>query len=108
MTGREGGDRLAVLAVPPEYRAAVNTPLVLTLVLSILMALILDGGRIALVGQATTIGFWSGAAIMIARRPTTPRRSDLIYLRWGYPALLIAAELVVARWQGWWPWMPIR
>jgi hypothetical protein len=30
-------------------------------------------------------------AVVVFRRPHDPRRSDLIYVRWGYPVLLAVA-----------------
>ncbi|HEV7298029.1 MAG TPA: hypothetical protein VGN72_01600 [Tepidisphaeraceae bacterium] len=49
----------------------------------------LDDRALPKVGGATMIGFWIGVAVVMFRRPHDPSPRDLLYIRWGYPAMLI-------------------
>jgi hypothetical protein len=57
----------------------------------LLCLLLLDGGRMARLCAATMLGFWAGAALIMARRPLTPGGRDMAFLRWGFLPLLAAA-----------------
>jgi hypothetical protein len=51
----------------------------------------LDGGRMAKVCGVAMIGFWAAAALIMARRPNSPRPSDIGFLRWGFVPLFALA-----------------
>lgn len=80
---------MTTLPVSPAYRDAVKVAVILQLFTSLFLLTILDGGTLAKVGGAAMAGFWIGVAIVMIRRPRDPRRLDLLYVRWGYIAMLI-------------------
>lgn len=76
-------------SLAPEYREAVKVALVLQAGTTLFLLTILDGGTLAKVGAAAMAGFWIGAAAVMARRPRNPSAIDLLYVRWGFLAMLI-------------------
>ena len=84
------------LPLSPAYRGAIKTALALQLCITPFLLLLLDGGRTAKVGGFAMIGFWLGAAIVMTRRPRSPRASDLLYIRWGYLLVLIIGIIIAA------------
>lgn len=63
--------------------------LLLQICATALLLMILDGGLLAKVGAAVMVGFWLGVAMLMFRRPLNPSSLDLLYVRWGYIALLL-------------------
>jgi hypothetical protein len=85
---------MTTLPLSDAYRAAIRTSIVLQVLLTLLMLSLLDGGFIAKVGGYSMAGFWSGVAITMLRRPRDPRPTDLFYIRWGYPFMLMVGIVV--------------
>jgi len=85
-----------VVSLSTCYRGAVYFALLQQVPCGLLCVLLLDGGRTARVCGIAVLGFWAAAAVVMARRPESPRRSDLVFLRWGFFPLL-AWTLLVAR-----------
>jgi len=89
------------LPLAPAYDRAVKHSLLLQLITTILLLLLLDGGQLARAGAAAMLAFWIGVAIVMLRRPQTPRPLDLLYVRWGYlPFLAIAIAVALSPWMG--------
>jgi hypothetical protein len=89
---------MTTLPLSDAYRAAIRTSIILQLPLALLMPLMLDGGFLAKIGGYSMAGFWIGVAVVMLRRPRNPGRGDLLYIRWGYPLMLvigIAVAMVV-------------
>lgn len=63
--------------------------LVLQVIVTLLLLMMLDGGTLAKVGGAAMVGFWSGVAVVMLRRPKSPSSLDLFYIRWGYIGMLL-------------------
>jgi hypothetical protein len=42
----------------------------------------------------TMIAFWTGVLAMMVRRPLTPTRGDLAFIRWNFVPLFLAAAVV--------------
>jgi hypothetical protein len=80
---------MTTLPVSPAYREAVKVALILQVFATILLLLLLDGGVLAKVGGAAMVGFWIGVALVMIRRPRNPHALDLLYVRWGYVAMLL-------------------
>jgi hypothetical protein len=80
---------MTTLPLSPAYREAVWVALVLQVIATLFLLTILDGGTLAKVGGAAMAGFWIGAAVVMVRRPRSPSTLDLLYVRWGYIAMLI-------------------
>lgn len=64
------------------------------IVLAILASLILDLGQCARGMAAVMVGYWAGTAMILLRRPMSPSKGDLLFVRWG--CALLAAAAVVA------------
>jgi hypothetical protein len=77
------------LPLSPAYRQAVKLALILQIFATFILLNLLDGGTLARVGGAAMIGFWTGVAFIMLRRPRSPSPLDLLYVRWGYLAMLI-------------------
>jgi hypothetical protein len=82
---------MTVLPIAPEYRKGFWLSLGLQLLITLIMATILDDGRIANIGASTMIGFWIGAIVIVLKRPLRPTRTDMFYVRWGFPLMLALA-----------------
>ncbi len=63
-------------------------------VLAVLAVLILDMGEAARGMGAVMIGYWTGIVIILIRRPLSPTKGDLFFVRWG--CSLLATTLVFA------------
>jgi hypothetical protein len=84
--------------IAPTYREPVKISLVIQVLTTALLVAVLDGGNAAKAGACAMLGYWIGAAIVMYRRPRTPSRLDLIYVRWGYLLMLIISVSLL-------PWM---
>jgi hypothetical protein len=73
----------------PAYRDAIKVAIVLQTLATLLLLSLLDGGTLAKIGGAAIAGFWIGVAAIMFRRPRNPSSLDLLYVRWGYIAMLI-------------------
>src|SRR5258706_80697 len=88
------------LPISPSYRTPIFEAVALQLVLGLLSSLILDGGATARICGIALVAFWSGATLLIWRRPVSPTRSDLQLIRFGYlPLVVVAFFLVHGIWQ---------
>ena len=86
--------RSTVLSLPPLYREAVFFTLRQQVPCALLCLLTLDGGRMAKVCGIAMLGFWSAAALVMARRPRSPGAHDLTALRWGFLPLFVLTALL--------------
>lgn len=73
----------------PAYFNAVIVTFVLQFGVTPLLLLILDGSRLAKIAAVSMAGFWIAAATIMLRRPHFPQPTDLLFIRWGYLALLL-------------------
>ncbi len=78
------------------FASAVKLGVVVQVVLFVLTALILDGGRSNKMCIVAMIGYWIVVAVMMIRRRTVPTRTDLLFLRYGMLALLAIVPLLAA------------
>jgi len=60
----------------------------LQLFLALISGMILDGGVLARLLLIASIAFWIGVVFILFRRPQTPSRFDLSYLRIGLFVIL--------------------
>lgn len=82
---------MTTLPLASAYRPAITLALFLQLLATLLLRSLLDGGALARIGAAAMIGFWIGVAFVLFRRPRNPTSLDLLYVRWGYLAMLTIA-----------------
>src|SRR5690348_7806288 len=83
------------------YREPVCFALLQQIPTATLCLLVLDGGSMARVCGSAVAGFWVGTAWLVARRPSRPSRTDLLFIRWGFFPLLIASFILAVVWSRW-------
>ena len=83
------------LPIAPSYRKPIFEAVVLQALLSILSLLMLDGGTTARICGIALVAFWAAAVVLILRRPRTPTRTDLSFVRFGYLAMVVVAFFLV-------------
>lgn len=75
----------------PFYAPAARDAAIQFLVILVPMCTVLDGGGLLRICFIAAISFWTIAAVMIARRPESPTRGDLRFIRLGaLPVCIIA------------------
>lgn len=87
--------RSTVLPLSSFYREAIFFTLRQQVPCALLCLLMLDGGHMARVCGIAMLGFWSAAAMFMARRPQSPSPHDLRFLRWGFLPLFAVTALLV-------------
>ncbi len=90
---------MTALPLSPAYREAVKVSLILQAAVFALVATIEDWDLPRVVA-CSMIGFWLGVAVIMTRRPRTPGRLDLFFIRWGFVPML-ALGLTLMPWMGW-------
>lgn len=89
--------RSTVLALSSRYRDSIYFTLLTQQVpAAVLCLLMLDLGQSGRICGIAMIGFWSGSALMMARRPHDPAPGDLYFLRWGFLPVMLAAGLLAS------------
>ena len=83
------------LPISSNYRRPIFEALGLQVLLGLFSLLILDGGTTARICGIALAAFWSGAAVLIWRRPLSPTRMDIELLRFGYLPLVVIAFFLV-------------
>lgn len=78
----------------PQYWPALKDAIMLQLVIGMLTALMLDGGRSFEFFKVALIGHWIGILIAVGRRPLSPAKTDIFLIRWGVLLLLFATGWV--------------
>jgi hypothetical protein len=76
------------------FMSALKVGVVTQLVLFILTALIMDGGRTNRMCVMAIIGYWIAAAAILIRRRHTPTRVDLLFLKYGIWGLMIVTPMI--------------
>jgi hypothetical protein len=82
------------LAIAPAYDRQIWFSVAQQVVLAILAGLVLDQGQTARVMAAVIIGYWIGVVTILVRRPFSPSKGDLLFVRWG--CAFMAATLLAA------------
>jgi sec-independent protein translocase protein TatA len=97
-------DRQPVKTIPEEskfklsplYWTALRFGILVQAILGILTALMLDMGQSFSVFKIAFLCHWLGIFLLFARRPMSPTRTDIFFMRWGTPLLMIAIGLIAA------------
>ena len=79
---------------------AVCGTLIVQTLLFVLASLILDGGQMAQCVLLACVVWWVGFLFILLRRPHTENRGDKIFLKLGFPILLVIAIASSPIW-GW-------
>jgi hypothetical protein len=91
--------------IAPAYKSAKSFVLIQQAVVLLLAGMNLDGGDAFHFCLVALLAFWVGAVIICVRRPQTPTRSDLLFIRFGYLPLCILTGFFTMsfwRWKGIW------
>jgi hypothetical protein len=78
----------------PLYWPALKFGISVQAILGILMALMLDGGRSFELFKVAFLSHWCVILLSAARRPTWPTKTDIIFIRWGTPLLMLAVGAI--------------
>jgi hypothetical protein len=78
----------------PNYWPAIKDAIVLQLLFGVPSALLLDGGRVFGFFKVALIGHISGILMIIGRRPISPTKADILFIRWGVPVVMLGTALV--------------
>lgn len=76
------------------YRRPIHWALAQQLVVSTLCLLALDGGVLARECALVLMAFWSGALLIMMRRPVAPTSIDLRLIQFGFVPLMLLVELL--------------
>jgi hypothetical protein len=83
---------LKTFSISESYRSALWRALILSLVLGVLSALVLDGGETARLSMIGLAIFWVCIVAILWRRPQNPTSLDLLLIRWGCLPLLLGFQ----------------
>ncbi len=78
----------------PLYWPAIRFGVCVQAILGILTALMLDMGQSFGVFKVAFLGHWFGILLILARRPESPTKTDIIFVRWGTPLLMMAIGFI--------------
>jgi hypothetical protein len=76
-------------AIAPQYRSAVKWGAVQQTVTGILSAMVLDGGVVFRVWSLSVLAYWIGVILIVLRRPLSPTRLDILFIKYGFIPLFI-------------------
>lgn len=103
MAQNEGwGDKAVPTNVPISdgYRAPLWMAVAISTVITVISALLLDGGQAARLSGFGLLVFWSWVAAAICLRPRDPTLIDLLLIRWGCLPLVLGFQIAVhVAWQ---------
>ena len=80
----------------PHYKRPIIVAAMVSALLMLLSAMVLDGGATALASFCAIVGFWVGVNLIVARRPELPTKADIDVIRFGPLTVVIAAQF----WRG--------
>lgn len=85
----------------PLYGPAIRFGVIVQSILGILTVLMLDMGQSFAVFKVAFLGHWLGIFLLLARRPGFPTKTDIVFIRWGTPLLMMATGLIAPLvWKG--------
>jgi hypothetical protein len=85
------------------YSAPLLTAFLTQIAVLALSGMVLDRGYVHTACRYASVGFWLGVVLVLCRRPASPQPSDLAYIRWGLPVIVVIAVplfLAVWHWKG--------
>jgi hypothetical protein len=77
-----------------RYWPALRFGILVQAIFGILTALMLDMGESFNAFKIAFLAHWLGILLIIARRPTSPTKTDIVFIRWGTPILLFVTGLL--------------
>ena len=83
-----------ILPLSDDYRGPIHMAIAQQFGVAILCLLMLDGGQLAKLCGIMMIGFWSGVAVIMIRRPLNPTPMDKEFIRFSFVPLFVASEVI--------------
>lgn len=88
-------ERMVTILAPSPYKESIKSALVQQGFVLVLAACIIDGGDIFKICFIAFIAFWVGVFLVRRRRPQTPTKLDLIFIRGSYLPLCAVTFFLV-------------
>ena len=83
-----------ILPLSDDYRRPIRVALYQQIPIAVLCLLLLDGGGTANFCGVVMLGFWLGAALIMARRPMNPTTLDKILIKYSFMPLFAVAGMI--------------
>ncbi|MBU8902309.1 MAG: hypothetical protein KOO69_06185 [Victivallales bacterium] len=78
-----------------KYKKAIFFSLAYQMVLLLFSAMILDGGQCGQYMLVSMAGFWVSVIVLIIRKPWSPSKKDIFYIKWGFFLILFFVPLIM-------------
>ena len=82
-------------SLSPLYWPALKFAMIVQTVLGVVTALTPDSWHSFFFFEIALLGHWVGIFLLLACRPTSPAKIDIVFVRWGTPLLMMAMMLLV-------------
>ncbi len=82
--------------ISKDYGKALRVSLVFQVFFMLLAVLCLDYGQLLQIWCFSMTGFWGAFLLIVNRRPQSPTRGDLFFIRWGFPMIFPFGAMLVA------------
>lgn len=86
-----------VLPLSDDYRGPIRVAITQQIGVALLCLLLLDGGQLAQLCGMVMLGFWSGVAVIMLRRPLQPTPADKQLIKFAFVPLFVAAVGIALR-----------
>ena len=78
----------------PLYWPAIKFGMLVQAIFGILASLVLDMGKSLGIFKVAFLVHWLCIFLILARRPLSPTKADIVFVRWGTPLPMIAIALI--------------
>ena len=79
---------------PSPYRAALREAVITQVVFALICLVFSDTEQLAKLLAIMTIGFWCGVLLILRKRPHSPTKGDLIFIRTGPLGMFLIFAIV--------------
>jgi len=90
------GPQARATKAPSPLARSVKSALAQQLILIVLAAMILDGGRIAQICLFGFVAFWTGALLLIVRAKGRVTKADLVFIEGGSIVVCLLSYLIAS------------
>jgi hypothetical protein len=82
--------------ISKDYWKALQVSYVFQVLYGLLAAMCFDGGGLLQMWCFSMAGFWGTFILVISRRPQSPTKTDLFFVRWSFPILFPFGTMLIA------------
>ena len=82
-------------AIAVNYRRPLVEAVILQVLFLALGACVKDFGQFLLAVICSSAVFWAGVSFVLIRRPSSPSRADLLYVRFGLIPIVVAGVILL-------------